>query len=139
MIEEIRRDLQRRGVPEATVSGDEQGVTITLENIQFPPDSARLWTSEREKLQHIGEILRRYPGRDVLVTGHAARVGSEESGQRLSEERAGVVAGFLIEQGVRLPNQIVSRGLGSRQPVGDNSVEAGRRLNRRVEITILEN
>ena len=139
MVDEIRRDLQGRGVPEATVSGDERGVTITLENIQFPPDSALLWPSEREKLLHIGEILRRYPERDILVTGHAARVGSEETGQRLSEERARVVAGFLIEQGVRPPNQVVSRGMGSRQPVGDNSIEAGRRLNRRVEITILEN
>ncbi len=139
MAEEIRGELREKGVEDATVQGDELGVTITLENIQFPPDSAQLWASEKQKLLRIGEILRKYPQRDIQVTGHAARVGDEPSGQRLSEERARVVGDFLIGQGVRPPSQIVSRGMGSRQPVAENSSEAGRRLNRRVEITILEN
>jgi outer membrane protein OmpA-like peptidoglycan-associated protein len=139
MVDEIREDLQRQGVDDATVSSDEMGVTITLENIQFPPDSALLWDSEQAKLGRIGEILRRYPERDIAITGHAARVGTEESCQQLSEERARAVADFLLSLGVRRPAQVVSRGMGSRDPLADNSTEAGRRLNRRVEITILEN
>ncbi len=139
MVEEIQRDLQRGGVEDATVQSDEQGVTITLENIQFPPDSALLWESEKAKLERIGEILRKYPQRDIVITGHAARVGTEESCQLLSEERARVVGDHLLSLGARASSQIVTRGMGSRQPLADNASEAGRRLNRRVEITILEN
>ena len=87
----------------------------------------------------IAEILKAYPERDILITGHTARVGTEESSQILSEERAKAVADFLLSLNIRDETGIISRGFGSRKPVGDNSIEAGRRLNRRVEITILEN
>jgi outer membrane protein OmpA-like peptidoglycan-associated protein len=49
------------------------------------------------------------------------------------------VADYLIGKKVRGPERIVVRGYGAEQPLGDNATEEGRRKNRRVEITILEN
>jgi len=139
VVEEIERAIEENSIEGASVKSEEEGVTITLENIQFLPDSPLLLESEKAKLLHIAEILKVYPERDILITGHTARVGTEESCQTLSEERAKAVADFLLSLNVRDETGIVSRGFGSRKPVGDNSIEMGRRLNRRVEITILEN
>ena len=124
---------------DSSVKAEEKGVTLTLENIQFPLDSALLLDSEKQKLMGISEILKRYADRDILITGHTARVGTEESSQALSEQRAKAVGDYLISLGAVRETQIITRGMGSREPLADNATEAGRRLNRRVEITILEN
>jgi outer membrane protein OmpA-like peptidoglycan-associated protein len=139
LVEEIGRDLAERGVEDASVAADEDGVTITLENIQFPPDSDFLVPSEREKLDQIGEILLRYPERDILITGHTALAGTPEGRRQLSEARAAVVGEYLYDRGVRERERMFTRGMGARDPIAGNASEAGMRKNRRVEITILEN
>ncbi|MFP4431313.1 MAG: OmpA family protein [Spirochaetaceae bacterium] len=135
----IEDDLRDRGVEDAEVTSDDRGVTITLDNIQFPPDSAALISAEQEKLRQIGEILRNYPENDILVSGHTALAGTAEGRQRLSEQRAAAVGEFLIDEDVREPDRILYQGFGARRPVADNSTPEGMRKNRRVEITILEN
>ena len=137
--EDVEKDLEDLGVDDASVSSDEDGVTITLDNVQFPPDSALLVESEQEKLRRIASILKKYPDRDILITGHTALAGTAEGRQQLSEERAAAVGNFLIEEGVRNRERLLFRGMGAREPVADNSTEEGMRKNRRVEITILEN
>lgn len=139
VVEDIRNDLDALGFDDQEVVADERGVTIRLDNILFPPDSPILRDSERAKLDGIAEILRKYPDRDVLITGHTALAGTEAGRLKLSGERAGAVAAYLLELGVRTPDQLIQRGVGATEPVADNSTEAGRRRNRRVEITILEN
>jgi len=122
-----------------TVAQTEEGVTIALEDLQFEPDSARLLPSELDKIARIAEILKRYPDRDILVGGHAARAGWAEGRMKLSAERARAVAERLIGLGARPPERIRAVGYGDTRPIADNATEAGRARNRRVEITILEN
>jgi outer membrane protein OmpA-like peptidoglycan-associated protein len=110
-----------------------------MENIQFPPDSALLVPSERSKLDRIGEILKKYSDRDILITGHTALAGTPEGRKKLSDDRAGSVGAYLLEKKVRTKDRISFRGLGAEVPVADNRTEDGRSKNRRVEITILEN
>ena len=138
---EIQKEIQKQGIPGVTVQPSDQGVTITLENVNFPPNSDTLLPAEQEKLRRIGEILTKYPDRDIAITGHTARASgyTEEDYQLLSEKRAKAAADFLLSIGVRRPEQVTARGMGERVPIGDNSTEEGRRMNRRVEITILEN
>ena len=137
MEEEIQKDLE--GMEGVSVEKSDEGITLTLENIQFKPDSAELLPSEMAKLEKISSILNKYPDRDIMIVGHAARLGHESWLQELSEMRAASVAQYFIDRGVRSKSQIVTKGMGSKQPVGDNSTEEGRRKNRRVEIIILEN
>ena len=135
----IERDIHREKIRDATVEKVKEGVRIRLENIHFPPNSAILLPEEKEKLRKIGEILKKYPDRDIVITGHTAKIGTEESCQILSEERARAVGNFLLAIGAKKASQMVFRGMGSRVPIGDNSTPEGRAKNRRVEITILEN
>jgi outer membrane protein OmpA-like peptidoglycan-associated protein len=107
--------------------------------VNFPPYSSELTAPEREKLSRIASILKQFPDRDFLITGHTARVGEERTSQILSEQRAQAVADFLISRGACGRTQVMTQGKGSREPAADNAAEEGRKKNRRVEITILEN
>ncbi|MBL8965705.1 MAG: OmpA family protein [Spirochaetaceae bacterium] len=127
------------GMPNVSVEATTEGVAIRIEDIQFQPDSARLLPAELEKIARIAEILKRYPGRDVLVAGHTALAGSAEGRKTLSAERARAVAERLIAAGARSPDRIQVAGYGAERPVADNATETGRARNRRVEIVILEN
>jgi outer membrane protein OmpA-like peptidoglycan-associated protein len=139
VAEEISGDIERLGIEDTSVRVVDEGVAISLENIQFQADTALMLPGEKEKLDKIAEILLRYEDRDILVGGHTALAGTEAGRTALSRERAGVVADYLIEKKVRTAGRIVVRGYGAEKPVADNSTEEGRQRNRRVEITILEN
>jgi outer membrane protein OmpA-like peptidoglycan-associated protein len=134
---EIAEDI--RDIPDASVRVTDEGVAISLENIQFEPDSAVLRQGEKRKLDAIARILDRYPDRDILVGGHTALAGTAAARARLSAERAEAVADYLLSLGTRTPDRMVVQGYGAEKPLADNGVEEGRRKNRRVEITILEN
>jgi len=139
VADQVRRDLDELGFQDQAVVEDERGVTIRLDNILFPPDSPHLRDSEKLKLQGVARILERYPDRDIFIGGHTALAGTEEGRLQLSQDRAASVADYLLELGVRERDQMILRGFGATLPVADNATEQGRRRNRRVEITILEN
>jgi outer membrane protein OmpA-like peptidoglycan-associated protein len=139
VADEIDKKIQQDQVPDTRVRVDEKGVTIELDNIKFAPDSARLLESEKDKLDRIAEILRSYPDRHLQITGHTALAGTPAGRQQLSEQRARIVADYLLEKGVREPKEVITEGKGAREPIADNSTPEGMRKNRRVEITILEN
>ena len=138
---EIKKEIDNQHIPGVTVKPTDEGVTITLENVNFPPNSDNLLPAEQDKLRRIGDILRKYPDRDIAITGYTARAAgyTEDDYQKLSEQRGRAAANFLLSIGARRPDQVTARGLGASSPLGDNATEEGRRLNRRVEITILEN
>ena len=120
-----------------SVKKGDKGLTISLDNIQFEPDSDVLLESEKVKLKKIGELLKNYTN-DLLITGHCADRGTASARQKLSEERADAVASYLIEMGVRDQYHIFTQGKGSKEPVASNNTEEGRAKNRRVEITIMD-
>ncbi len=138
---DIQKQLDAQQVPGVTVRPTDQGVTITLENVNFPPNSDQLLPAEQDKLRRIGEILKKYPGRDIAVAGFTARAPgyTEQDYQTLSEQRANAAANFLLSIGAVSAEHLTARGMGASSPIGDNSTEEGRSKNRRVEITILEN
>jgi outer membrane protein OmpA-like peptidoglycan-associated protein len=138
IVQEMNNELSRLGIKDANARETEEGITITLENIQFEADSARLLPSEKEKIGRIAALLERYPDKELLITGHTALAGTAGARQKLSEERADAVARFLVEMGVRSEYNVYTRGFGADKPVAPNDTEANRSRNRRVEITILE-
>ncbi len=136
-LQRVEKKVRDLGLKNVTVKPGEKGLTISIENIQFEPDSAVLMESEKSKLREISKILNEYPN-DILVTGHTALAGSEKMRQILSEERASSVADFFVQNGVRDRYHIFTQGFGAKIPVAPNNTEEGKARNRRVEITILD-
>ncbi len=136
-IKQIQKTLKESNLKNITVKKGEKGLTISIDNIQFMPDSNVLMASEKAKIEKIAQILKQYPN-DLLITGHCAERGTENARQKLSEERAESVANALKELNVRDSLHIFTQGMGSRQPIASNLTEEGRSKNRRVEITLMD-
>jgi outer membrane protein OmpA-like peptidoglycan-associated protein len=138
IAEVIRTELAQHEVADTSVRVADEGVVISLNNIQFTPDSIALLEEEQVKLREIAAILERYPKRGIFVGGHTALAGTVEGRLQISTARAQVVADFLESLGVRDRAEIIVRGYGAEQPLGDNATEEGLALNRRVEIILLD-
>ena len=136
-IRKIEKTLKKYKLDDISVTRGEKGLTLSIENIQFEPDSDILLPSEKKKLDKIGKILHEYSN-DLLVTGHCADRGTERARQKLSEERAKSVADYLVKNQIRDEYHIFVQGKGATQPVASNDTEEGRKRNRRVEITIMD-
>ena len=136
-LKKITETVADLGLENVNVKESEKGLTISIENIQFEPDSSRLLESEKIKLRHIAEILKSFEN-DLLITGHCARRGTVKMQQQISRDRAGAVADFLTQLNVRKAECIFTQGKGAEEPVASNSTEEGRARNRRVEITIMD-
>ncbi|MDR0760796.1 MAG: OmpA family protein [Treponema sp.] len=114
-----------------------EGIRLTLRDLRFASDSADLLPGEKTRLDAIAQALQGFPGRSFLVEGHTASIGRPQSEMQLSVERAQSIVAELTSRGIPA-DRFIYKGSGGTKPVGDNSGEEGRRLNRRVEITILE-
>ena len=136
-VKKLQETFKNYNLDNVNVSQGEKGLTLSIENIQFEPDSDKLLPSEQKKLQKIGEVLKQF-NNDLLITGHCAERGTESARQALSESRAKSVADFLIKNNIRNEYHIFTQGKGSSQPVASNTTEEGRSRNRRVEITIMD-
>lgn len=133
-----RLQAELKGESEVELREDERGLALTLENLRFAADSPELLPGEDARLARIAEALRALPsGQSFLVIGHTADVGSAESQLSLSLERARRVSAALAARGID-PGRFAVDGRGGTEPIGDNSTEEGRALNRRVEIILLD-
>ena len=136
-VKQLQDTFDKLKLDNISVKKGDKGLTISLDNIQFEPDSNVLLESEKLKLKKIGELLKNYSN-DLLITGHCADRGTASARQKLSEERAEAVASYLVNLGVRDEYHIFTQGKGSKEPVASNNTEEGRAKNRRVEITIMD-
>jgi flagellar motor protein MotB len=127
-------------VANVEVKQSDEGVVLSMENIQFEANSASLMESEKVKLTNLSKVLSSLKDRKISVVGHAANVqgSSEAELVALSADRAKAVADFLIAAGGRDPASVISSGMGGSVPLGSNDTNEGRMKNRRVEIVILD-
>ena len=131
---ELRRQLA--AVEEAKVQRSADILSITfMSDMMFDSGSADLKPSAKEKIGYVGSVLVKYNDTSVLVAGHTDSSGSLQFNQQLSELRAANVKLAFVEQGVH-PSRVKTVGFGSSAPIATNDNEQGRRLNRRVVITI---
>jgi outer membrane protein OmpA-like peptidoglycan-associated protein len=119
------------------ISPVSEGVKLTIKDIRFEPDSDEILAAERPRLDMIAKVLKESPDRLFLVEGHTAAVGRPAGEMELSALRAKRIATELADLGISI-ERFIYKGWGGTRPLGDNSTDEGRRLNRRVEITILE-
>ncbi len=113
-----------------------KGEFMRMYNVFFDTDSWKLLESSIPELENLLEFLTVNSTVVVEVGGHTDSDGTEEHNQILSENRARAVREYLVKRGIA-PERIFSHGYGESKPVSDNITAAGKRLNRRTEITIL--
>lgn len=113
----------------------ERGMVITLGDVLFGTDLARLNADGMRTAQKLANVLQKNPQRTVLVEGFTDSTGTAAHNQELSERRATAVRGALQELGVAR-ERVAIRGYGETYPIAANDTAQNRQLNRRVEIVL---
>ncbi|MGZ8353025.1 MAG: OmpA family protein [Allosphingosinicella sp.] len=133
---ELRDRTAGTGV-EIDRQGDELLLTMPA-GITFPINSYDIQPQFRSTLDQVATTLSSYPSTMIDVYGHTDPSGGDSINIPLSRNRAGSVATYLAARGVQR-ERIETQGFGSSQPLAgnDNSSEAERAANRRVEIRIV--
>lgn len=104
-------------------------------SVSFASGSSSIDPRLHPTLDKIASTLNEYPASTVTVVGHTDSVGSAQANLELSGRRAAAVADYLVQRGVQR-NRMVVETRGETEPIADNSTEAGRAQNRRVEMLI---
>jgi len=112
-----------------------RGLIISMSDVLFDTGQYSLKPGAREKLAKVAGILIAYPSLNIQVGGYTDNVGGDDMNQRLSENRAGAVRTYLVEQGVG-SNSVSATGYGNTLPVASNDNASGRQENRRVELVV---
>ncbi len=113
----------------------DEGIKINIDNLLFKTNTSELLPGQEEKLAVISHLLEQYPDRNILVRGHTFSVGQPASEQKLSEARASTIASEFLKSPLIKSTNIIVEGAGSTEMIDPKNPE----VNRRVEVTILEN
>ncbi len=110
---------------------------VNTASVAFEPGSSSFTSSSDRALDQLARLMASYPDTRLRIEGHTDNTGSEAANLRLSRERARAVASYLLARGIS-ENRLIAKGYGSTQPIDDNSTDAGRARNRRIEISYLD-
>jgi outer membrane protein OmpA-like peptidoglycan-associated protein len=112
-----------------------RGLIVSMSDVLFDTGKYTLKPGAREKLAKVAGILLAYPGLNIEVGGYTDNVGGDQMNQTLSENRAGSVRDYLVQQGVATA-AVTAKGFGNSLAVASNDNASGRQQNRRVELLV---
>ncbi len=136
----------KKAAMEQATAGTGVAVTQTADNqlklnipsdISFDTGRADIKPNLRPILDQFASGLQNQPNTEVRIIGHTDNTGSDAVNDPLSLHRADSARDYLAARGVDM-RRIIVAGRGEREPIADNSSEAGRARNRRVEIFLAE-
>ena len=112
-----------------------RGLIVNMSDVLFDTGQFSLKPGAREKLAKVAGILIAYPSLDIAVGGYTDNKGGDAMNQTLSENRAGAVRDYLVQEGVNATS-VSAKGYGNTLPVASNDNSSGRQQNRRVELVV---
>jgi OOP family OmpA-OmpF porin len=105
-------------------------------DIQFEINQKTVQRESEEKIDKVALFMKKYPNTTAVIEGHSDEVGSAPDNMTLSERRAASVVTYLVDRGGIARSRLKSVGYGETRPIADNSTEAGKRQNRRINAII---
>ena len=138
MMDNQERDMRQALANSEAAAVRREGdlLAITLRgDVTFDHDSAIVRPGLYSEIDRIANVMMQYPDTFIRVEGHTDSTGSEQYNLELSARRAVAVKNIIIQRGVN-PSRIETVTFGESRPIATNETEAGRQMNRRVEIKI---
>ncbi len=134
--EDYDNDEDEDGCPEERKSVKVEGDQIKLqEQVFFKTNKATIMPVSYPLLDEVADVLRSNPTIHIRIEGHTDSKGNNRYNKKLSDKRAASVLQYLTDKGIEA-YRLESVGYGEERPIEDNSTDAGRAANRRVEIHI---
>ena len=112
-------------------------VTIALDAaVLFDTGKFQLKPEAQKTLHEAADRIKKFAAVPVMISGHTDNVGADAANQTLSEKRAQSVRDHLVSQESVPAARLSAKGFGKSQPVAENTSDAGRARNRRVDVVI---
>lgn len=125
-----------QSIPGAKVERVGEGIQVTFESgLLFDFDSDRIRPDAAKNFQELANSLKKFGNSNLLIVGHTDSQGEDAYNMNLSQRRANSASAYLQSLGVPA-SRISTAGRGETEPVASNDTDAGRQLNRRVEVAI---
>jgi outer membrane protein OmpA-like peptidoglycan-associated protein len=115
----------------------EVGATVNLKSVLFQQSTPNLLPESNDELDLVVSFLKTNPRVEISLSGHTDGRGHPEHNLRLSQKRVERVKAYLVSKGINA-RRIAGKGFGGTRPIAGNDNEETRRLNRRVEFTIVK-
>ncbi len=119
------------------VPAEVQAFSGVLDGISFDTSKPTIRPRSIPQLDQAVDVLTRFPGIRVEISGHTDNRGERAINERLSKNRAVAVRDYLVAHGIAA-DRIVTRGAGPDEPIANNKSRAGRAKNRRIEFKVIE-
>lgn len=115
------------------------GTKVKIENVLFEEGNAKFANRavSLEQLDDLVTLMEANPEMEIRLEGHTDNRGNPKLLKELSLKRVDAVKEYMISKGIEA-NRIQTIGYGAEKPVGRNSTDSGRGLNRRVEFVIIK-
>ena len=130
---EEQADTQPPAQPFTVTESDK----LILQGVNFHAGTAEMIQASKPALAAVLKVLTENPHARVRIAGHTDSADSDVDNQRLSEQRAQVVKAALVQRGID-PARLETVGHGASRPLTHNRTPAGRAINRRVTLTIID-
>lgn len=129
----------KQTVPGADVVREGEGLIVKFDSgILFDVNKTALKPAATTNLQNLAASMEKNPDTNISILGYTDNTGSADYNQSLSVRRADAVKSAITAHGVS-DSRLTTQGKGEGDPIADNTTEAGRAQNRRVEIVIVAN
>jgi chemotaxis protein MotB len=146
-MQELRRQLEAAigkelANHEVVLRVTPEGFVISLKELGFfNSGQAELLPGAASKLERIAKVLSR-PGLEIRVEGNSDNqpIHNDQfrSNWDLSTARAMNVLLLLVDKAGFDPTKISASGYGEYRPIADNATPEGRKMNRRVDIVVVQ-
>ena len=114
-----------------------EGETYSLKDVEFPSSQVELQPESLKELDKVIALMKENGHLDIFIDGHTDSSGSAQKNKQLSKKRANAVADYLKEKGIS-KDRIHAEGRGEAFPKTTNSTQKGRRLNRRIDVYLVD-
>lgn len=134
-------------IPGAKVERVAEGINVTFDEnnpdgskagVYFATNKSNINDNSKLALDKLVKIFNEYPETNILIEGHTDDVGKDDYNMKLSRKRADAVVSYLRQAGIA-DSRLTTKYYGESQPKVDNTSDANRALNRRVEFAITAN
>ena len=127
-VEEMKQDIKASEILDAL---NKEGYIALY--INFETGKSNISGESQKIIDNIATMLEENPALKISIEGHTDNIGNAASNKILSENRAKAVLNALIAKGISA-SRLTSKGWGQEKPIADNTTDAGKAKNRRVEI-----
>ena len=138
VVKDIELALPATVAKNSETTSHRAGHTMRLDNLIFAVGTAKISPESHDELDEVVSMLKNNPNMVVQLEGHTDIKGDPKLNMKLSQERVDAVRSYLVSKGSNKA-KIKTKAFGGTSPLTRENTEEAHKMNRRVELRILEN